>query len=133
MSQSRTYAIVSPTEAQQTPYPYIFVNDDGTVRELHQAERNYLQEAFAPSDGARPYVKTSFDDRNGWGSPKGFCHRSKVPPNLPIAAAPAEDPNPPMTRAEHIAWLKEKTVGFEVTEGPGGTIHAKRLERKPSE
>ena len=100
MSEPKLYPVVSAGEARQSPYPYVYVNHDGTVRELHETERGYLEEPFSPFDGGRPYVKTSFDDRDGWGSIKGFCHRSHVPPQLPVAAAPAADPNPPMS-AEH--------------------------------
>src|SRR5579859_1440315 len=42
--RSRMYAIVSATEAAQDPYPYTFVNHDGTARELHEAERQYRRE-----------------------------------------------------------------------------------------
>jgi hypothetical protein len=94
--------VVSADEARRSPYPYVYVNGDGSVRELHEAERSYLEEPFSPFDSGRPYVKTSFDDRDGWGSIQGFCRRSHVPPQLPVAAAPAEDPNPPMT-AEQLA------------------------------
>jgi hypothetical protein len=57
VTQSRGYAVVSADEAAQDPYPYIFVNDDGTARELHAAERAYLEQTFLPFDGGRPTSK----------------------------------------------------------------------------
>jgi len=102
VTQAKTYAVVSAAEAAEAVYPYVYVNDDGDVRELHLAERQYLEAPFSPFDGGRPYVKGSFDARDGWGSIEGFCHRSKVPRDLSIAAASAEDPNPPMTKASTL-------------------------------
>ena len=102
MSHSQEYAVVTPAEAGQSPYPFVHVNGDGTIRELHQAEREYLQTPFSPFDGGRPYVKSSFDARDGWGSVEGFCLRSYVPRGVPIASAPTDDPNPPMSETEQI-------------------------------
>jgi hypothetical protein len=124
------YSVVSPIEASQTPYPYAFVNEDGTVRELHETERKYLEEAFSPFDGARPYVKSDFECRDGWGSIKGFCHRSHIPASLPIASAPVEDPNPTMNKAELVEWLKNKMAGFEMIEKPDGTVEMKRITKE---
>jgi len=130
--EAKTYAVVSPAEARAAQYPYVYVNDDGSVRELHASERQYLEEAFSPFDGGRPYVKGSFDARDGWGSIKGFCQRSEVPGDLLIAPAPAEDPSPPMTKEQHVAWLKEKMVGFEVIEKPDGSVEMKRKPGSPT-
>jgi hypothetical protein len=130
MSQSQMHPLVSRSEAHQDPYPYVYVTDDGTVRELHQAERDYLQTPFYPYDGDRPYVKVDFDSRDGWGNLKGFCLRSVIPGNLPIASAPADDPNPPMSKAEHVEWLRKKMVGFEVVERADGTVEMKRVPKQ---
>ena len=130
--QSKMYAVVSATEGVQDPYPYTFVNHDGTARELHAAERQYLEQPFLPTDGGRPYVKSTFDARDGWGSVKGFVHRSKLPDDLFVAPAPANNPNPPMSKEDHIAFLKEKAVqfGFEVIEKSDGTVEMKRGTKK---
>jgi hypothetical protein len=88
------------------PYPFVFVNEDGSVRELHSAERRYLETPFEASDGARPYIKTSFDQRDGWGRLSGFCYRSLVPSDRPIAPAPPDDPDPPMTSEEYIRRMR---------------------------
>ena len=113
------------------PYPYIFVNDDGSARELHAAERAYLEQGCIPFDGGRPYVKNSFAAHDGWGSVKGFLERSKFPNGLFVASAPANNPNPPMNNADHLAFIREKAVqfGFEVTEKADGTVEMKRPKK----
>jgi len=129
--QSKAYAFVSAEEAAQDPYPYAFVNEDGTARELHATEREYLERPFIPFDGGRPYVKSAFDARDGWGSIKGFLQRSKLPFGLLVAPAPANNPHPPMSKADQIALMREKAVqfGFEVIEKSDGTVEMKRSEK----
>jgi len=126
------YPVVSEAEAKETPYPYVHVNGDGTVRELHSSEREYLQTPFSSFDGGRPYVKSAFDSRDGWGSIEGFCLRSCIPGRFPIASAPADDPNPPMSKAEYVNWLQKKMVGFEVVESEDGTVTAARVAKPAS-
>jgi hypothetical protein len=129
---SKAHAIVSALEAVQDPYPYAYVNEDGTARELHPAERNYLEQAFVPFDGGRPYVKSTFEARDGWGSVKGFIQRSKLPDRLLVGPPPQSDPSPPMSKAEHLAFAKEKAVqfGFDVIEKPDGSFEMKRCSKR---
>lgn len=98
MTSKATYVVVSATDALKRPYPFVHVDADGSVRELHDAERGYLETAFSPFDGALPYVESNYQDKNGWGSIEGFCPRSAVPPGSAIADAPDGDPNPPKSR-----------------------------------
>ena len=93
---------VSASDAARVPYPYVYVNADGTVRELHTEEREYLETPFEGGDGGRPYVKANFDSKDGWGEIKGFCRRSSIPAHLPIAEAPKENPNKPVTIEDMI-------------------------------
>jgi hypothetical protein len=108
------------------------VNHDGTCRELHASERQFLEQPFIPTDGGRPYVKMTFDARDGWGSIKGFLHRSKILDDLFVAPAPADNPNPPMRKEDQIAFLKEKAekFGLEVVEKFDGTVQVKRSANK---
>jgi hypothetical protein len=112
------------------PYPYVYVNDDGTVRELHQSECTYLETPFHPFDGAQPYIKSSYDKKDGRGSIGGFCLRSKIPSNADILEAPLEDPSElsrKMFLEKQIKSAKEK--GFEIVENTDGTITIKRPKR----
>jgi hypothetical protein len=108
------------------PYPYVYVNADGTARELHASERRYLETEFSGGDGAAPYVKDSYDELNGWGELKGYLNRSELPAGTPVHGAPADDPLKPMSQAEHIEWLRSR--GVQVVENRDGsfTMLAKR-------
>jgi hypothetical protein len=72
-------------ETKEEKFEYVYIENDGTVRELDNEEIEYLQIKFKPSDGARPYIKRSYDQLTP-GSKKilGFLHRSKVPENVEI-------------------------------------------------
>lgn len=82
------FSIVSPDDAQRDPYPYVYAEDDGGARELRFSERDYLEEAFHPGDGGRPYVKSAWEQLDGWGSPSGFVRRDLVPSEIEIRPAP---------------------------------------------
>ena len=102
------------------PYPYIYVNADGSARELHPDERAYLETEFKGGDGDMPYIKGSYEERDGWGEISGYMKRALLPRGTPVAPAPAENPNRPMTREEYIAWNRAK--GLTVIENADGSL-----------
>jgi hypothetical protein len=118
------YTVVGKDQARVDPYPYLYVNADGSARELHPNERNLLETPFYPADGARPYVKSNYLQKNGWGEIAGFLERSKLPRGTQILAAPEEVPFTPLTKEDHIRFLRDK--GMEVIENSDGSITARR-------
>jgi hypothetical protein len=103
------------------PCPYIYINADGTARELHASERAYLETEFIGGDGAMPSIKDSYEERNGWGELNGYLKRAALPAGMPVADAPAEDPRRPLvSREDYIEWLRGK--GVEVTENSDGSL-----------
>jgi hypothetical protein len=67
--------------------PWVYVTHDGVVRELTSDELDYLRQDWDPTDSGRPYVKTTYQELNGWGSIKGFCLRSGIPDDLVIESS----------------------------------------------
>jgi hypothetical protein len=118
------FTVVTKDEAGEEPYPYIYVNADGTARELSPGEREYLQTPFSPFDGGRPYVKGSYLEKNGWKNLNGFLLRSSLPPEVEVVPAPTEITNKTLTKEQHIQLLREK--GFDVTGNDDGSITARR-------
>jgi hypothetical protein len=78
MSEKR-FALVQRDDDNLSPYPYIYVNDDGSYRELSSNEKAYLQEEFSPFDGDRPYVKSRYWQKSADGNVFGFLKRKKLP------------------------------------------------------
>ena len=107
-------AAATETESDQSPYPFVYVEADCTARELHADERTYLETDFEGGDGARPYIKSKYEQRDGSGDLRGYLRRSKLPAGASIKPAPLDDPSKPLDRDECIALLRAK--GLEVTE-----------------
>ena len=61
------------------------MNQDGSVRELSPAERAYLSSDFAGGDSGRPYVKSGYESRDGWGSLSGFLARAELPAQTEVS------------------------------------------------
>jgi hypothetical protein len=89
----------------------IWIDVDGSARELTDAEKSYVDTEFSPFDGARPYIKTKYSDRNGWGELCGYLPRTAVPDSVPISPAPPAKPpenKTPQSVANEIVELIRK-------------------------
>lgn len=70
--------------SKEPGFKFVYVNQDGSARELSPGEQAYLSEEFSGGDGGRPYIKSNYESRNGWGSLSGFIERRKVPARVKI-------------------------------------------------
>lgn len=102
------------------PFPYVYIDADGTARELHAAERTWLETEYKGGDGAAPNVKDSYEERNGWDELNGYLARTALPAGMPVGDAPTEDPRRPFTREDYIAKLRKK--GLRVIENADGSL-----------
>ena len=68
---------------------YVWVEDDGTVRELTAQEREYVTRKFDPTDGNRPYVKSRYKALTPDGKMRGFLERRDVPLFVRIRKTPS--------------------------------------------
>ena len=109
------------------PFPYVYIDAEGTARELHAAERACLEKRFKGGDGAMPYVKSTYEERDGWGELSGYLLRGELPAGTAIGHAPRKDPNRPITRADFVTWLRSK--GVDVTENDDGSMTVARPQR----
>jgi|GEM_PF-2054715 len=119
----KAFPIVSAEEAKSVPYPYVYVNNDGTVRELHLSEHIELEKSYSPLDGGAPYVKNTYDQKDGMKRMQGPCPRSRIPKNIHILPAPQEDPvlaAKKKAAAFNIEYAKKH--GFEYVENADGTV-----------
>ena len=73
-----------PRRKPELGFEFVYVNQDGSARETSPEERAYLSEDFDGGDSGRPYIKTSYESRDGWGSQSGFIRRRLVPASIPI-------------------------------------------------
>jgi hypothetical protein len=97
-ARKRNYGrdVPKPSEA------LVWINVDGSARDLTDAEKRHVDADFSPFDGARPYIKSTYQQHNGWGELSGYLQRTEVPDGIPINAAPPESP-PQQQTAESVA------------------------------
>ena len=72
----------------EDPALYVFVEDDGSARELTPDEQDYLATEFIPGDGGRPYIKGYYRQRTPDGHLRGFLARSDLPRRIVVRPAP---------------------------------------------
>lgn len=121
------FAVVSEDEAIKNPYPYVYVEKDGRVRELHNNERKYLEAPFHPADGSRPHVKDFYAQKNLLGDIRGYCLRSKIPPHIQILPPPNEDPTNLLAQKlfeDTVKFAEEH--GVEIVEEDGNKIFRRK-------
>jgi hypothetical protein len=86
----------------------IYINDDGSARELTETDKKYVDTEFSPLDGARPYIKSHYSQRTALGELRGYLQRTEVPDGVPIDPAPPESAarqQTPQTVADSISEL----------------------------
>jgi hypothetical protein len=90
----------------------VYINDDGSIRELTEADKKYVDTEFSPFDGARPYIKSHYSQRTALGREiRGYLPRTEVPEGMAINPAPSEhepEHQTPKTVAESISELIRK-------------------------
>jgi hypothetical protein len=69
------------------PFPFVYIEEDGTARELAPDEREYLSTEFHPADGGRPYVKSRYRERTPDGRLAGFLPRVFLPARTTVRPA----------------------------------------------
>ena len=104
----------------QSPDELVYVNQDGSARELSPDEREYLSQTFHPGDGDRPYIKASYESRDGWGSISGFLPRKRIPRQVKVEPV---NPNyvPPVFNSREMIE-DSKRVGDIITENADGSV-----------
>jgi hypothetical protein len=101
-------------------FDFVYVNQDGSVRELSANEREYLSKDFSGGDGDRPLIKTSYESRDGWASLSGFMWRNLVPKSVRI------EPVHPQYDSEGSLTLEQFIAEF----GAGDVETATRIHRE---
>ena len=81
----RGFPSLSEKDAGTFANYFIYINEDGTARELTPDERSYLNTEFHPVDGNRPYIKYNYDQISPDGKISGFLLKRRLPRRMPVA------------------------------------------------
>jgi hypothetical protein len=83
------FSIRARTRREPEPglFEYVFVEWDGSARELDAREREYLSKKYEPGDSGRPLIKGYYEDLH-----KGYLRRQQLPKGIPVSPAPDSQP-----------------------------------------
>lgn len=110
-----------PRRTPEPGFKFVYVNQDGSARELSPAEQAYLSEEFSGGDSGRPYIKSSYESHDGWGSQSGFIERRRVPRRIKIL--PVHPDYDTREKTLGFDWLdSHRAVGDIIQKNPDGSI-----------
>jgi hypothetical protein len=69
---------------KESGFRYVYVNPDGSARELTADEQEYLNTPFSGGDGARPYIKFRYESLTPDGRMIGYLERRHLPAKIKI-------------------------------------------------
>ena len=73
-----------PKRPNDGGFEYVWVDDDGSARELTPNEREYLSTEFHGADSGRPYIKLWYERRTPDNRLSGYLRRRQLPARIPI-------------------------------------------------
>ena len=79
-----SYFKYPPLRKKEEGFKYVYVEDEGSVREVYKDEEDYLNQKFEGADGSRPYIKNKYDQKTPDGKISGYILRRRVPQNIRI-------------------------------------------------
>ena len=110
-----------PRRPGESGFKYVHVNHDGSARKLSPGEVDYLSQEFQDGDGGRPYIKFSYESRNGWGSISGFIERRRVPKRIGISPVSPEYDTRIKELHEDVLDLP-RACGDIIVKNPDGSV-----------
>lgn len=99
-----------PLRPKESGFEYVYVENDGTARELYADEIEYLKEEFHPTDGARPYIKSRYKSLTPDKKISGFIQRNRLPKKVQI---------------KNVAQQRIKKIEHEVDETGASGVFSK--------
>lgn len=82
--------LTRPRRGREPGFEYIYVEEDGSARELDDDERVYLKTEFHGGDGNRPYIKLRYESLTPDGKIWGYLRRRQLPNDIEIKPAKAQ-------------------------------------------
>jgi hypothetical protein len=73
---------------RDSTFDYVYIDEDGSARELNAEEEEYVTTAIFPNDDADLYIKTQYDSLTPEGRFGGYLRRRELPPWISVDRAP---------------------------------------------
>lgn len=84
-SRGQGSSSLNPERSEESQF-YVYVEDDGSARELESDEIEYLATKFEGGDGNRPYIKSSYDQLTPDNRMRGYLLRAQLPAGVLVRA-----------------------------------------------
>ena len=65
-------------------FDYVYVDEDGNVRELNAAEEEFVSSAIFLNDDADRYIKSEYESLTANGRLAGYLQRRRLPRQVPV-------------------------------------------------
>lgn len=75
-----------PLRPKEPGFEFVYVENDGSARELDEEEQEYLKTEFHGGDGNRPYIKDRYSQLTPDNKMHGYILRTRVPKSIEIKA-----------------------------------------------
>lgn len=82
---------IRPRRPKESGFRYVYVENDGSAREVTRDEMEYLDTDFEGGDGGRPYVKAYYGSLTPDWKMHGYLRRRQLPKSVEIKSAPDDD------------------------------------------
>lgn len=112
-------------------FKYVYVNLDGSVREVSPTEREYLLADYEGFDSGRPYIKTFYESLTPRGFRSGFIERRRVWPNVPIHGV-HPDYDARVAQGPHDIYGEERAAGDRLIVSREGPFQIVQTEPNPN-
>jgi hypothetical protein len=73
---------------RQSAFDYVYVDDNGNVRELNAAEEEYVTTAIFPEGDADRYIKSRYESLTPDGRLAGYLRRRQLPRHITVGPPP---------------------------------------------
>jgi|SRR5215475_2981532 len=70
---------------RSSTFDYVYVDEDGNVRELNAAEEEFVSTAIFLNDAADRYIKSEYKSLTADGRLAGYLQRRRLPQQIPVA------------------------------------------------
>ncbi|MGH9972211.1 MAG: hypothetical protein ACREBG_31075 [Pyrinomonadaceae bacterium] len=74
---------------RDSAFDYVYVDDNGNVRELNAAEEEYVTTAIFLDDDADQYIKPRYESLTRDGRLSGYLRRRQLPRKIHVGQSPA--------------------------------------------
>jgi hypothetical protein len=75
---------------RESAFDYVYVDDDGSARELNAEEDEFVTTALLPDDEVHFYIKPRYESLSPDGRLRGYLRRNQLPRKISVGPPPSD-------------------------------------------